>query len=281
VDSAGNLYVADTSNNTIRKVTPSIAGQQTNWVVTTLAGSAGSSGSADGTNSSARFNAPFGVTVDSAGNLYVADLGNNTIRKVTPSITGLQTNWVVTTLAGLAGSPGSADGTGSSARFSDPEGVAVDSTGNLYVGDAFNNTIRKVTPSITGQQTNWVVTTVGGLASVTGSADGTNSNARFNEPWGVAVDSAGNLYVGDAGNNTIRKGSPLSAISPGIDIGLRVFDGTGIIKIGAQSGTPTLPLRINKNGTSYSVVLVPTNSANASRIRIQTSAGTRSLEKLP
>ena len=101
------------------------------WVVTTLAGLAGSSGSADGTESAARFYYPYGVAVDSAGNVYVADTYNNTIRKVTP----VGTNWVVTTLAGLAGSPGSADGTGSAAQFYYPHGVAVDSAGNVYVAD--------------------------------------------------------------------------------------------------------------------------------------------------
>src|SRR5213593_3736548 len=113
VDSAGNVYVADSGNSTIRKITP-------DGTVTTLAGSAGQSGSADGTGSAARFNNPRGVAVDSVGNVYVADTSNATIRKVTPA-------GAVTTLAGLAGSGGSADGTGSAARFLDPSGVAVDS----------------------------------------------------------------------------------------------------------------------------------------------------------
>src|SRR5207247_2211627 len=115
VDSAGNVYVADADNSTIRKVTPT-------HMVTTLAGLAGSSGSADGTGSTARFNAPSGVAVDSSDNIYVADSNNSTIRKATPG-------GVVTTLAGLAGSSGSADGTGSAARFFHPRGVAVDSAG--------------------------------------------------------------------------------------------------------------------------------------------------------
>ena len=161
MDSAGNVYVADSANNTIRKVTPA-------GVVTTLAGLAGSCGSADGTGSAARFYCPAGVAVDSAGNVYVADMHNNTIRKVTPA-------GVVTTLAGLAGSPGSADGTGSAARFNDPYGVAVDSAGNVYVADTGNNTIRKVTPG-------GVVTTLAGLAGSAGSADGTGSAARFDYP---------------------------------------------------------------------------------------------------
>jgi sugar lactone lactonase YvrE len=187
VDGAGNVYVADMCNDTIRKVTPG-------GVVTTLAGLAGSDGSADGTGSAARFYYPQGVAVDSAGNVYVADSGNHTLRKVTPGGVG-------TTLAGLAGSLGSADGTGSAARFYYPYGMAVDSAGNVYVGDLFNHTIRKVTPG-------GVVTTLAGLPGNSGSADGTGSDARFDYPRGVAVDSAGNVYVADYGNHTIRKVTP-------------------------------------------------------------------------
>src|SRR5689334_19104519 len=108
VDSAGNLYVADGNNNTIRKIT--LVG--TNWVVTTLAGKAGASGSADGTNGAARFNGVADLAMDRAGSLYVVDAVTDTIRKVTP----MGTNWVVTTLAGEAGDAGSADGTNSAAR---------------------------------------------------------------------------------------------------------------------------------------------------------------------
>jgi len=197
VDGAGNVYVPDIDNNTIRKVTP----VGTNWMVTTLAGLAGSSGSADGTNSAARFKYPQGVAVDTNGNVYVGDSGNNTIRKVT--LVG--TNWVVTTLAGLAGSSGSTDGMNSAARFNWPIGVAVDSAGSVYVADTHNNTIRKLT--LVG--TNWVVTTLAGKAGYAGSADGTNSAARFYWPCGLAVDSAGNLCAADCYNNTIRKVTPV------------------------------------------------------------------------
>ena len=193
VDSAGNLYVSDSGNATIRKVTP----VGTDWVVTTLAGMVGQNGSADGTNGAARFNDPTGLAVDSQGNLYLADEGNYTIRKLTPS----GTNWVVTTLAGLAGKTGSANGTGNSARFGDPRGLAVDAAGNVYVADAGNNTLRKVTPA-------GAVTTLAGLAGASGSSDGTGSAARFNLPRGVSVDTEGNLYVADGNNNTIRKVAP-------------------------------------------------------------------------
>ena len=192
LDSAGNVYVADTWNFTIRKL--SSAG-----VVTTLAGRAGFSGGADGTNNMARFSYPNGVAVDSTGNIYVVDSGN-TIRKVTP----VGTNWVVKTLAGLAGVSGTNDGMGSAARFWNPFGVAVDSAGNLYVVDSDNSTIRKVTPA-------GVVTTLGGMAGSYSYADGTGSAARFYIPFGVTVDSAGNVYVTDSNNNTIRKGWPASS----------------------------------------------------------------------
>ena len=192
VDSSGNVYVADTYNQTIRKITPA-------GVVTTLAGLAGSIGSADGTGSAARFWQPYGVAVDSSGNVYVADSGNDTIRKITPA-------GVVTTLAGLAGAQGSANGTNSAARFWQPYGVAVDSSGNVYVGDQGNDTIRKITPA-------GVVTTLAGLAGVQGRADGTNSTARFTAPAGVAVDSSGNVYVADYGNNAIRKITPAGVVT--------------------------------------------------------------------
>ena len=151
VDSAGNVYIADTFNNTIRVITPG-------GVVTTLAGLAGNTGSANGTGSAARFNSPRGVAVDSLGNVYVGDTNNHTIRMITPG-------GVVTTLAGLAGSSGSADGTGNVARFNQPRGIAVDGAGVLYVADTNNHTIRKIAAG-------GVVTTLAGLAGTSGKPTG-------------------------------------------------------------------------------------------------------------
>jgi sugar lactone lactonase YvrE len=152
-----------------------------------LAGDLGGPGSVDGVGAAAHFNHPADVAVDSAGNVYVADTANHTLRKVTA-------DGVVTTLAGTAGM----FGTGLAARFRIPLGVAVDSTGNVYVADQFNSTIRKVTPA-------GIVTTLAGTPGRPGSGDGAGPAVRFNFPTGVAVDSAGNVYVADQLNNTIRK----------------------------------------------------------------------------
>lgn len=203
VDSATNIYVADTMNNTIRRVSP--AG--TNWVVTTLAGNASSFGSNDGTNKAAQFYYPYGIAVDSATNLYVADYNNMTIRKIRP----VGTNWVTTTIAGLAGFFGSADGTNSDARFLYPQGITIDPAGNLYVSDGGNATIRRVSPV----GTNWVVTTLGGQArggdavGQAGSVNGIGSAARISNTYGLAVGPDGNLFIANAGENTIVKANPL------------------------------------------------------------------------
>lgn len=184
VDQSGDVYVADTANNVIRKITPV-------GMVSTLAGMFHSRGSADGSGTNAHFWAPFGITLDSAGNIYVADTGNNTIRKISPA-------GIVSTIAGLAGQAGTNDGVGSIARFRNPWGVAADNGGDVYVADMSNDTIRKITPA--GH-----VFTFAGQAGMSGNADGFGTGARFNNPFGVAVDSAGNVYVSDTANNAIRK----------------------------------------------------------------------------
>jgi sugar lactone lactonase YvrE len=187
VDPSGNLYVADSDNETIRKISPT-------GVVTTLAGAPGETGGADGSGSQARFNFPSSLVVDGAGNLFVADANNHTIRKVTPA-------GAVTTLAGAAGVSGSADGTGGAARFNRPEGIAVDPAGNLYIADAGNHLVRKISPA-------GLVSTVSGSAEAAGSVDGTGSAARFGTPFRIAVDAAGTLYVTDSTNWDIRKITP-------------------------------------------------------------------------
>lgn len=184
VDNVGTIYVSDTSNHTIRRIA-------TDGVVTTYAGSPGSAAHFDSTGSIARFNTPVGLAIDGFGNLYVADSFNHVIRKITAGAN-------VTTLAGLANNAGITDGTGVAARFNRPMAIAVDTAGNVYVADTFSSTIRKVTAA--GD-----VTTLAGHAGATGSLDGSGSAARFNQPQGIAVDFASNVYIADTRNHTIRR----------------------------------------------------------------------------
>jgi streptogramin lyase len=192
VDTVGNIYVADQKNNTIRKITPA-------GIVSTLAGTPGVRGSADGTGSAALFANPEGVAVDRIGNVYVTDKLNCTIRKISP-------DGVVTTIAGMAGTQGSTDGTGSDARFCCPAGIAVDPAGNIYVADWLNNTIRKITPA-------GAVSTLAGTAGVYGRADGTGSAAEFFYPFGLAIDASGNIFAAENGNDAVRKITPAGVVT--------------------------------------------------------------------
>lgn len=189
IDNAGNVFVADGGNDLIRKITPSGA-------VTTIAGN-GTRGSTNGIGTEASFNSPQGIALDDSGNLYVADAGSEMIRKITPA-------GVVTTLAGN-GSIGPTDGIGTAARFNNPYGVAVDASGNVYVADLQNNKIRKISSS-------GVVTTLAGNGNA-GSDDGIAATATFRNPQGVAVDRAGNLFIADGGNNKIRVISPAGFVA--------------------------------------------------------------------
>jgi sugar lactone lactonase YvrE len=155
-----------------------------------LVGNANGAGHVDGTGAAARFFYPPSVATDAAGNIYVAENGSDTIRKISPG-------GMVTTLAGTPGVRGSTDGAGAAATFNYPSGIATDSAGNLYVSDSFNCTIRQISPS-------GVVTTLAGTGRP-GSADGTGTAASFAFPWGIAIDGAGNLYVADNNGNTVRK----------------------------------------------------------------------------
>jgi sugar lactone lactonase YvrE len=190
LDGSGNIYVADSLNSRIRKIT-------TAGVVTTFAGS-GAFGSVDGTAATASFSTPAAMVFDAAGNMFVSDTQAHNVRKIA-------TNGAVTTFAG-SGIYSSVDGTGIQASFRAPSGIVIDSAGNLYVGDAEAHVIRKITAA-------GVVTTFAGTTNVAGSADGTGTAASFNDPAGLAIDAAGNLFVADAKNNKIRKVTPAGVVT--------------------------------------------------------------------
>lgn len=181
-DGSTYLYVADAGNHAIRRVAVS------NGDTVVIAG--GSQGTTDGMGPGASFNQPSGVVHDGAGNLYVADSGNHRIRKVNLS------TFDVTTFAGST--QGSADGTGTSAQFNDPRGLALDASGNLYVSEYSSHTLRMITPA-------GVVTTLAGTAGTSGTSDGSTGAVTFYRPWGLAVTASGSLLVSEYGNHVIRK----------------------------------------------------------------------------
>ena len=202
VDATGNVFVCDYNNEDIRKITPA-------GVVTTIAGQ-GFAGYQDGMGTSAAFNAPTGIVVDPADNLFVTDLSNGRIRKIT-------TNGLVSTFAGDGGD-GYSDGTGTAAEFNLPKGIAIDASGNLYITDSGSDRIRKISPA-------GVVTTVAGDGQ-DGSADGPAAKAEFYDPGDIVIDNSGNLYVADVANDAIRKITPAGVVSTIIS------DSNGISPVG-------------------------------------------------
>ena len=187
VDGAGNLYISDTNNNVIRKVSPA-------GIISTVAGNgvAGFSGDT-GSATAAQLTLPFSAALDSVGNLYIADASNNVIRKVNAA-------GIISTVAGNGIQGYSGDGgAATSAKLKDPTGVVLDSAGNLYIADANNSVIRKVS-------TAGIISTVAGNGTNGFSGDGGSATAaQLSAPYGIALDSAGNLYVADYSNNRIRK----------------------------------------------------------------------------
>jgi sugar lactone lactonase YvrE len=223
VDDAGNVFIADTRNHRIRKVTPA-------GLISTVAGTgtAGFSGD-NGPATNAQLSGPIFVAVDSAGNLYVADQGNNRVRKVTPA-------GIITTVAGRSGPslpppPPGASVPASSVNLNLPTGIAVDGAGNLYIADQANRVVRKVSGGM--------MTTVAGTEGVAGdSGDGGQATAaRLGNPCGLAVDAAGSIYIGDVGFHRVRKvaGGVITTVA---GTGAEGFAGDGGQAIAAQVNDP-------------------------------------------
>ena len=238
----GTGYIADTGNHSIRFVNLEAG------TVATFAGD-GTAGIANGTGAAARFSSPEGLALDASGNLYVADTGNSTIRRITPA--GL-----VTTIAGASGQTGFTNGLGLTARFNQPSGLCLDATGNLYVVDRANHTIRRINPAGT-------VTTFAGMAGVSGHKDGSGASALFNSPRGIAYDPVLKaLFVTDSANQVIRKITLSGTVStyagspgiPGFDDGpllsARFESPLGITSLGNGTLviTDTVLRQINANG---------------------------------
>ncbi|CAN1544636.1 Secretion system C-terminal sorting domain [Flavobacteriaceae bacterium] len=254
IDASGNLYVADTNNNRIRKISQT-------GVVTTLAGS-GTAGNINGTSATAQFNSPKGVCVDATGNVFVADFGSFRIRKIT-------TSGVVTTLAGS--DYGYADGTGTATLFRRPTDICVDTSGNIYVADREIHAIRKITQ--TG-----VVTTIAGAVLQQGNADGTGSNSRFSYPEGISIDALGNLYIADTFNNLVRKITPSGVVTTLAGSTQGYADGMGTA---AQFARPK-DVCIDMAGNVYVIdcfnyrirKITPCNSLNSPILNITPSTAT-------
>jgi sugar lactone lactonase YvrE len=221
VDSSGDLFIADINNNRVRKVTPA-------GVINTVAGNGTPGFSGDGgPASSAQLSSPTGVAVDSEGNLFITDKSNNRIRKVTPA-------GVINTVAGNGSKGFSGDGgPASSASLSFPHSLTVDSAGNLFFTDLQNNRVRKVTPA-------GIISTVAGNGTPGFSGDGgPASAASLSYPTGIAVDSAGNLFIADQGNQRIRKVTSGGVISSAAGNGTQGFSGDGGPASAAQVNSPT------------------------------------------
>jgi len=220
-DATGNLFIVDGANQRIREV-------GTNGIITTVAGNGTAGYAGDGgTATNARLDLPYGVAVDAFGDLFIADTDNNRIREVT-------TNGVITTVAGNGGEGFSGDGgAATNAELNHAAGVAVDSAGDLFIADEYNARIREV-------GTNGNITTVAGTGHWGYSGDGgAATNAEFNYATGVAVDSAGNLFIADSGNNRIRRVDPNGIITTVAGNGTRGYSGDGGAATNARLTNPS------------------------------------------
>ena len=218
LDAAGNLYIADRDNQRIRKVDPA-------GVITTVAGDGAQGfGGDSGAAVAAQLNAPYGVAPDGSGNLYIADFGNNRIRKVDPAGT-------ITTVAGGGSSLGDG-GMATAARLSGPAGVAPDGAGNLYIADSSHQRIRKV------DSTGTIVTVAGNGTAGSGGDGGAATAAQLNAPYGLAPDGAGNLYIADSSNHRIRKVDSAGTIVTVAGSGAAGHSGDGAAAVAALLRLP-------------------------------------------
>ncbi len=233
LDGSGNLYIADTSNNRIRKV-------DTSGDISTYAGTGVTTYGGDGgVATMAQFSTPQNVAVDSAGNVYMADSGHHRIRKIDTS--GNISTYAGTGTAGLTGDGGPA----TSARINTPLGLAVDSADNLYIAEGNNSRIRKV-------DTSGNISTVAGTSAGFSGDGGAATSAQINSPFGVGVDSAGNIYIGDTGNQRIRKVDTSGNISTIGGTGSAGSGGDGGAATAAQINTP-MQVVVNSAGEVYFV----------------------------
>jgi sugar lactone lactonase YvrE len=232
IDNHGNIYISDAGRNRIRKVTPA-------GLITTIAGNGTSGFSGDGSPAiSAQFNDPDGIALDSSDNLYIADSNNNRIRKVTPA-------GIITTIAGNGAKGSSGDGGPAAlAQLYWPQGVTVDSSGNLFVADMQNHRIRKVTPD-------GIITTIAGNGKPGfGGDSGQATSAQLNTPRSISMDNAGNLYIADTANYRIRKITPAGIITTIAGNGQGGFSGDGGSAVSAQLGGPW-DMVVDSSGNLY------------------------------
>ena len=216
MDLSGNVYISDSANNRIRKVA-------SNGSITTVAGGGALAPGPTGDNgpaTNAQLNQPRAIIFDPVGNLYIADSGNNRVRKVT-------TNGIITTIAGT-GTPGNTGdgGLAINAQLNNPDGLALDPAGILYIADAYNFTIRRVDPS-------GVISTYAGTGTPGSSGDGgPAAGATLRQPYALAEDTAGNLYISDVASNTIRRIDRATGV-------ITTFAGTGVANFSGDGGPAT------------------------------------------
>jgi NHL repeat len=232
VDSSGNLFIAEIGNQRIRKVS-------TNGIITTVAGNGTADYSGDGgaaTNASLHW--PYGVTIDSIGNLFIADLDNHRIRKV-------DTNGIITTVAGNGMADYSGDGgAATNASLNYPYNVAMDNDGNLFIADQYNHRIRRV-------DTNGIITTVAGNGTAAYAGDGNAAtNASLNYPDGVALDTTGNLFISDEDNERIRKVDTSGLITTIAGNGSYGYSGDGVAATNSSFSSPT-SVAMDANGNLF------------------------------